>query len=121
MAEKIYPHSYKLVITDLSGGKKEAFEIYVPAFRAHVFGDTIAEALEGYVGFFDDEVKLRKKKGIPMPKPDSKPDMIKQVPLRIPERTYRRIAEVAKKEGQSFNRFVANLLDKEVPEESVHI
>ena len=111
MTKKIHPHSYKLVITDLSGGLEEAFEIYVPAFKAHIFGDTIAEALEGYIGYFDDEVKRRKKKNIPMPKPDSLPDVIKQVPLRIPERIYQRISEAAKKEGRSFNSYVAGVLE----------
>lgn len=110
--EKIYPHSYKLVITDLSGGKKEAFEIYVPAFKAHIFGDTIAEALKGYMQFFDEEVELRKKKKIFMPKPDYKSDEIKQVPLRLSESVYQRISEKAKKEGKSFNSFVAKLLEE---------
>ena len=111
MSQNIYPHSYKIVITDLSGGKKEAFEIYVPALDAIIFGDTIDEALEGYLGYFDSEVKRRKKEGIPMPPSDSKPDMVKQVPLRLPQRVYQRVSENAKKQGQSFNRFVVNLLE----------
>ncbi len=111
MKEKIYPHSYKLEIIDLSGGKEEAFEIYVPAFKAHVFGDTIQEALKGYLGFFDEEVKLRKKEGRSMPTPDSSPDIIKQVPLRIPGRIYKRISEAAKKEGHSFNSYVTKMLE----------
>jgi hypothetical protein len=111
MSKKIHPHSYKLVITDLSGGLEEAFEIYIPALKAHIFGDTINEALDGYIGYFDDEVKRREKKGISMPRPDSVPDVIKQVPLRIPERVYQRILETAKKEGRSFNSFVAGVLE----------
>lgn len=111
ISEKVYPHSYKLELIDLSGGKEEAFEIYVPAFKAHIFGDTIEEALEGYMQFFDEEVALRKKKKISMPMPDSKSDLIKQIPLRIPNRVYQSISEKAKKEGQSFNQFVAHLLE----------
>lgn len=112
MSKRIYPHSYKLEITDLSGGKEEAFEIYVPALDAYIFGDTIAEALEGYLAFFDDEVKLRKKEGRLLPKPDFDKDIIKQVPLRVPERIYKRISKVAKKEGRSFNSFVTHLLEE---------
>lgn len=111
MPKKFHPHDYKIVIIKLRDGDQEGFEFYVPAFKAHVFGDTIEEALEGYLGYFDDEVKLRKKEGIPMPKPDCLPDMIKQVPLRIPQRVYQNIAELAKKQGQSFNGFVSKLLE----------
>ena len=112
LSQKIYPHSYKLIITDLSGGKEKAFEIYVPALDAIIFGDTIAEALEGYMGYFDDEIKLRRREGRPMPKPDYRSDEIKQVPLRLSEQTYQRISEKAKKQGHSFNSFVAHLLEE---------
>ncbi|GEM_PF-2283952 len=110
--EKVYPHSYKLVITDLSGGQEKAFEIYVPAFKAHIFGDTIAEALKGYMQYFDEEVEIRKKKKIAMPRPDYKSDEIKQVPLRLSEQIYQGISAKAKKQGQSFNSFVAHLLER---------
>ena len=111
MIEKIYPHSYKLVITDLSGGLKKAFEIYVPALKAHVSGETIEDALKAYMIFFDNEVKWRKKKKIAMPVPDSKPDVIKKVLLRIPMGLYLKISELAKREGKSFNSYVTTVLE----------
>ena len=111
MPEKLYPHSYKLIITDLSGGLEKAFEIYVPAFDAIVFGDTVEKALEGYFGYFDSEVKRRKKEKIPMPKPDFLPDVIRQIPLRIPTSIYQKILKAAKKKKQSFNRYVTELLE----------
>lgn len=112
MKSKLYPHSYKLIITPIRDGDQKGFEIYVPALDAHVYGDTINEALEGYIGFFYDEVKYRRKKGIPMPQPDDQADKVKQVPLRIPTRVYQRISEQAKKQGQSFNSFVTHLLEE---------
>ncbi|MFH0820520.1 MAG: hypothetical protein V1908_01975 [Candidatus Peregrinibacteria bacterium] len=50
--EKIYPHSYKLIITDLSGGLEKAFEIYVPAFKARLKGNTVERAIKRYMIFF---------------------------------------------------------------------
>ncbi len=109
---KFHPHDYKIIITKLRDKDQEGFEFYIPAFRAHVYGDTVEEALEGYLGFFDDEVKLRKKKRIPMPKPDGQLDFIKQIPLRLPGRVYQRISEQAKKEKQSFNSYVVRMLEE---------
>ena len=111
MPKKFHPHDYKIIVTKLRDGDQEGFEFYVPAFDAIIFGDTVEEALEGYLGYFDSEVKRRKKEGIPMPKPDSLPDMIKQIPLRIPQRVYQNVSELAKKQGQSFNSFVSKLLE----------
>ncbi|MBI5412447.1 hypothetical protein HZA43_04770 [Candidatus Peregrinibacteria bacterium] len=121
MLKIFHPHDYKIEIIKLHDGDQDGFEFYVPAFRAHIYGDTTEEALEGYLGYFDSEIKRRKKEGIPMPKPDSKPDMIRQVPLRIPQRVYQRISETAKKQGQSFNRFVVNLLEKEAEEKTIRV
>lgn len=112
MREKVYPHSYRVVITDLSGGLEKAFEIYVPAFNVRLFGNTVEKALKNYMEFFDKEIRQRKKQKIPMPLPDFKPDTIKRVLLRIPTRLYEKIMELAKKEGKSFNRFVVTLLEK---------
>lgn len=112
MPKKFHPHDYKIIITKLRDGKQQGLEFYIPAFNAIVFGDTADEALEGYLGYFDDEVKRRKEKGIPMPKPDNIPDKIRQIPLRVPQRVYQRISETAKKKNQSFNAFVNTMLEE---------
>ena len=43
---------YKIIIRDISEGKGEAFEAYVPAFDSRNFGDTIDEALKSYFVYF---------------------------------------------------------------------
>lgn len=107
----ITPNSYKIVIRDISEGRGEAFEVFVPAFCAYNFGDTIEEAIKSYYLYFKSESKRRKKEGIPMPLPDIIPQKMKQIPLRISENTYEKVAARAEEHGLSFNRFVQSLLE----------
>jgi len=108
--KELKPHSYKLILRDISEGDQEGFEIFVPAFHAHCYGDTIDGALESYYIYFEDEEKRRKKKGIEMPKPDVKPQALRQVPLRLPQDIYDQAVSVAKRRGMSFNALVTDLL-----------
>ena len=39
--KELKPHSYKLILRDISEGDQAGFEIFVPAFHAHCYGDTI--------------------------------------------------------------------------------
>lgn len=111
MKKTINPYSYKMIISDISDGNGEAFEVYMPAFNAHHFGDTIKDAIKSYYIYFESEKVRRKKLKISMPKPDLMYGKIKQVPLRIPETVYEKIANMAENKGQSFNRFVTSLLE----------
>ena len=103
MEKDLTQNHYKVIIHDISEGRGEGFEAYVPAFNAHNFGDTMEEALESYYIYFEDEKERREKEGIPMPKPDVIEYEIKQVPLRIPESLYQKILSLSKNRGLSFN------------------
>lgn len=110
--KEIKPHHYKIVLRDISDGEQVGFDAYSPAFHAHCFGDSIPEALESYYIYFEDEKKRRKKEGISMPKPDGTREKTKQVPLRLPESTFEKLAAMAKEHGTSFNRFVVGILEE---------
>jgi hypothetical protein len=105
------PNHYKIILRDISEGKGKAFEAFVPAFHAFNFGDTIEEALKTYQIYFKSEAKRREKLGIPMPKSDVAEEKIKQVPLRIPESVFEKIASMSKNSGLSFNGFVTRTLE----------
>ena len=107
----ITPNSYKIIIRDISEGRGEAFEVFVPAFYSYNFGDTIEKAIQSYYLYFESEKKRRKKEGIHMPVPDIFPQKMKQIPLRISEGIYEKIASKAEENGLSFNRFVQSLLE----------
>ena len=109
--KELKPHHYRVVLRDISDGEQEGFDAYIPAFMAHCFGDSILEALESYYIYFEDEKDRRKEEGIPMPTPDSITEKTKQVPLRLPESTYERLANMAKNQGTSFNRLVIGILE----------
>jgi hypothetical protein len=108
---KLTPNHYKIILRDISEGRGEAFEAFVPAFHAFNFGDTVEEALETYHIYFKDEAKRRAKLGIPMPKSDVTEEKIKQVPLRIPMNVFEKIASMSKDSGLSFNGFVTRTLE----------
>ena len=108
---KITSNHYKIIIRDISEGKGEAFEAYVPAFDAHNFGDTIEEAIKSYLIYFKSEEKRRAKMGLPMPKPDVIKEKIKQVPLRLAESIYEKALQQSKENGQSFNSYVSKALE----------
>lgn len=108
---KLTPNHYKFIIRDISEGKGEAFEVFVPALNAHNFGDTIEEALNSYYVYFESEVKRRKRLKMSMPKSDIIKEKTKQVPLRLSESIYEKTASRAKEKGLSFNGFVATMLD----------
>ena len=102
---------YKIILRDISEGRGEAFEAYVPAFDAHNFGDTIEKALKTYQTYFKSESKRRERLGISMPKPDVTQEKTKQVPLRLPESVYEKIMHQSKDSGLSFNGFVTRTLE----------
>jgi len=102
---------YKIILRDISEGRGEAWEAYVPAFDAHNFGDTIEKALKTYHIYFKSEAKRREKLGIPMPKSDVGQEKIRQVPLRLPESIYEKISSLSKNNGLSFNGFVTRALE----------
>ena len=104
------PHHYKVILRDISEGNQEGFEIYVPALHAYCFGDTIEGALQSYYIYFEDEVERRKKEKIDMPKPDVKPQKLRQIPLRLPHDVYEQAVNIAKNRGMSFNALVTNML-----------
>jgi len=105
------PNHYKIILRDISEGRGEAFETYVPAFNAHNFGDTVNKALKAYQIYFKSEKKRREKQNIPMPKPDVTKENIRQVPLRLPESVYEKIVHQSKDSGLSFNSFVTKTLE----------
>ena len=109
--KELKPHHYKIILRDISEGNQEGFSVDVPAFHAYCYGDSIEGALESYYIYFEDEKERRKKEGIPMPKPDAAREKTKQVPLRLPESTYEKLAAMAKEHGTSFNRFVVGVLE----------
>ena len=108
---KMTPNHYKIIIRDISEGRGEAFEAYVPAFDAHNFGDTFEEAIKSYLIYFKSEEKRRAKMNIAMPKPDVIKEKTKQVPLRLPESIYEKALQQSKESGLSFNGFVAKTLE----------
>lgn len=107
---KYTPFSYRIILKDLSEGKGEAFEAYVPAFQSHNFGDTPEDAINSYKKYFQSEVKRRKKEKISMPMPDIM-EIQKQVPLRMNVGLYNQVADLAKQQGLSFNKFVVKTLE----------
>jgi len=109
--DQLTPNHYKVILRDISEGRGEAFEAFVPAFHTFNFGDTIEEALETYRIYFKSEAKRRKKFGIPMPKSDVGQEKNKQIPLRLPESIYEKILSLSKDKGLSFNSFVTHALD----------
>lgn len=105
------PFSYRIIVKDLSEGRGEAFEAYVPAFASHNFGDTPEEAIGAYKLYFSSELKRRKKEKIAMPLPDIC-DQQKQVPLRLSLTLYNQLVETARQRGLSFNKFVVKTLEE---------
>lgn len=104
------PHDYKLILRDISEGEEAGFEIYVPALNAFCYGQDIQLALDSYYIYFKDELLRRKKEKIEMPKPDARPQKLKQVPLRLPEDVYEQAINTAKNRGLSFNALVTGML-----------
>lgn len=107
------PYQYRLIIEDMSEGRGEGIEVFVPALRAHILGGTVGEALRAYETYFADELARRKKEGMTMPAPDIQKKQ-KQIPLRIDEDLYEHIVTRARQKKISFNRFVEEALEQMV-------
>ncbi len=103
-------YHYRVILSDISQGKGEAFEAYVPAFQSYHLGETPSEALSSYQTYFLDEKKRREKADIAMPTPDIEPKQ-KQVPVRLNVDLYERISTLARQRGTSFNKFVVQTLE----------
>jgi len=109
--QHLTPFHYRIILKDISEGKSESFEAYVPAFHAYNFGNSPDEALEAYKIYFISEKKRRDDNLIAMPQPDIMLKQ-KQVPLRLNINLYERVVDLARRRGMSFNKYVGKVLEE---------
>jgi antitoxin HicB len=103
---------YKIVLRKDEEGQWIARVEELPGCTAH--GDTKAEAIENLEemqsAWIDDAIAT----GDPIPEPSSSEGLSGKWLQRVPRSLHRKLSELAKSEGVSFNQFVATILAEAV-------
>lgn len=102
---------YDYIVRNISENPHDpAYEAYIPAFHAIVFGDNHKELEEGIVFSIESEIEERTKAGKPIPAPDIKKKFSGKLVLRIPPALHERLAIEAKALGESLNSLLGKKL-----------
>lgn len=110
MIKKKFPIQYDYIVRNISEDKESAYEAYIPAFHAIVFGDHHKELEEGILFTIQSEIKERKKSGKPIPSPDWKSSYSGKLILRMKPWLHERLALEAKVKRKSLNKLLEEKL-----------
>jgi len=97
---------YDYVVRSIGVKDDPAYEAYIPAFNAYVYGANQAELEEGLDLSISECIRLRKKRKEPIPLPEKNIRKSGKLILRINPSTHQRLALAAQAQGMSLNRYI---------------
>lgn len=118
---------YKYMVVDLSERNEEGYTAIIPKFpKLYIFVDTLEELHKVVCDSIQDEIKLYKKKGIPIPEPDWEDHKYKKdehkedkkysgrLVLRMKPQIHQRLVDLAYAEGTSLNQYLNSLIEGKI-------
>lgn len=97
---------YTYIVSNIGSAKEPAYEAYIPALNSYVFGANTKELEDGIVGSIETILASRKRKKLPIPKPDRDIKRSGKFMIRMHPRDHDRLAQEALLKNKSLNSYV---------------
>jgi antitoxin HicB len=101
---------YKFIITDISDNEQNGFEVYIPAFRATIYGSDMEEVLEGVKATIEYSIEQYQEEGKTIPIPDRDLKYSGKFTLRVQPSLHEKLASLAASEKLSLNSYIEQKL-----------
>lgn len=104
---------YSYLVIPIGEDGEEAYKAVIPKFsNILVMADTIEELNESVVEMIDEDIRRRKKEGVPVPEPDRDSKFNGKILLRINPEIHEELYYESLANNLSLNKYIENKLKK---------